>query len=58
MLMLDICPQYSNIFSMLSSVLWPSDTPRDDTDYDFVYPMHLNMSEKGQFCLNLHSDDS
>ena len=34
---------------MLSSVLWPSDKPRDETDYDFVYPMHLNMSEQGQF---------
>ena len=33
---------------MLSSVLWPSDKPRDETDYDFVYPMHLNISEQGQ----------
>ena len=41
--------QYSNIFSMLSSVLWPSDKPHDDTDYDFVYPMPLNMSEQGQY---------
>ena len=41
--------QYSNIFSMLSSVLWPSDKPQDDTDYDFVYPMPLNMSEQGQY---------
>ena len=49
--MRDICPQYSNIFSMLSNVLWPSDKPRDDTDYDFVYPMHLNMSEQGQYTI-------
>ena len=34
---------------MLSSVLWPSDKPHDDTDYDFVYPMPLNMSEQGQY---------
>ena len=40
------CVQYTNIFSMLSSVLWPSDRPLTDQDYDFVYP--LNMSEHGE----------
>ena len=40
------CDQYTNIFSMLSSVLWPSDRPLTDQDYDFVYP--LNMSEHGE----------
>ena len=41
--MLDRCFQYSNIFSMLSSVLWPSQSPHDDQDYDFVY--HLNSTD-------------
>ena len=54
--------QYTNIFSMLSSVLWPSDRPLSDQDYDFVYP--LNMSEHGEVqdrsalgrkCANLHN---
>ena len=36
--------QYANIFSMLSSVLWPSDQPEGVEDYDFVY--RLNMSDE------------
>ena len=63
-----ISVQYPNIFNMLSKVLWPSDRPEGEEDYDFVY--RLNISEEGRtearqsvhslslslFRLPLHSD--